>query len=264
MNQELYDQMLNAGKVVLYRELQAREISNLNEEMNNDEMHLNHKKSKINAKPYGGMIGFGIALLSLGLLFDFVMIILTFSNILILGFSEFLKVEGASSFIAVFFIFLPFWIIGIVLIITGKILRKKYKIKATKEYEAESQKFADSSRTIKEKAKRISDDLTEFNAEYSCFLEFLPSKYHTSSAVAFMLEAIYNLRVETLKEAINLYEEELHRLKLEKILDDNARMQQLQTERMLYAMDQINANQERINSNLKDIKIMQFADMVVN
>jgi hypothetical protein len=66
-------------------------------------------------------------------------------------------------------------------------------------------------------------------------LSFLPEVYRNFSAVSFMRQAVQNLRADTLKEAINLYEAELYRVQLDAQrerdrdkADANARLIQLE------------------------------------
>ena len=109
--------------------------------------------------------------------------------------------------------------------------------------------------------QKITNSMETFMREHKNLLDFLPEKYHTIMAISFMLESVKNLRADTLKEVINLYEQELHLLEQERILQNNVRMQQLQNQRMIYAMEQIKSNQEIIESNILDIKALQIVDM---
>ena len=69
-------------------------------------------------------------------------------------------------------------------------------------------------------------------------IQFIPENYRYSIAVQYMLDAFRNQRADTFKEAINLYEEQLHRWKLE-----NASEQMLTLQRQqMSELNRINAN----------------------
>ena len=69
-----------------------------------------------------------------------------------------------------------------------------------------------------------------------------------------MLLAVSNGRADTLKEAMNLYEEQLHRWKLEQYARQSAEIQ----EYCARAMDELNSKQAKTNEHLKNIEFMQF------
>jgi hypothetical protein len=52
MNQELYDQMLNAGLVMLYRENCKKELLKINGQVKAKESLLEEKKRRINENPF--------------------------------------------------------------------------------------------------------------------------------------------------------------------------------------------------------------------
>ena len=267
MNQELYDQMLNGGLVLLYREKRKKEILDINAAVKRKEMLLEEKKNSIKINPYSERKGFGIFLSIVGGLFFFAFLI-SYSiqfieNTLFLRIME----EAPSRLITDLIIGISsgaVFALGLFLAISAGKLRKKYVKQSTEEYKLEAENHIKVTEKAMVELKKISTETEEFNAKHGHFLDFLPAKYHNIEAISFMLEAVSNLRADTLKEVINLYEEELHHRNLERIAENNMRMQQLQNERMIYAMNQINENQERINSNLRDIKTMQIFDIVNN
>ena len=245
MNKELYEQLLNAGKVMLIREQSRRELLKINEKVNAKKIQLEEMKKEINYNPFGGKKGWGIFLLILGVMGNISM----FSSLGPINIKLCLLLCPIWSLLTIFS--------GIILMLSARKQRKKYIIKATEEYKLEVEKFTLFTNEVTKEVKRKTVEIEKFNTEYECFLDFLPKKYHSIEALGFMMEAVYNLRADTLKEAINLYEDEL-------IRKGNARMQELQYERILYAMQQINENQDRINSNLQDIKTLQFVDIITN
>ena len=245
MNKELYDQLLVAGKIMLIREQGRRELMKINDKVEAREKELDNKKKEINYNPFSGKKGWGIFLLIFGVMGNISM----FSSL------------GPVN-IKLCLLLCPIWSLltmftGILLMLNARTQRKKYIVKATETYKLEVEKFTLFCNEATEEVKRKSAEIDKLNTEYGHLLDFLPTKYHTVHALGFMMEAVYNLRADTLKEAINLYEDDL-------IRKDNARMQELQYERILYAMQQINENQDRINSSLQDIKTLQFVDIIKN
>ena len=107
----------------------------------------------------------------------------------------------------------------------------------------------------------IKDGLRKFGEENEYLMEFLPVKYRWPDAIYFMLQAVENLRADSLKEVINLYEQELHLLEQERILNNNALMQQRYNESLQQMMQVIDANQQQINSNLKFVQTLQFLNL---
>ncbi|MBQ5794097.1 MAG: hypothetical protein IIW17_08775, partial [Clostridia bacterium] len=89
------------------------------------------------------------------------------------------------------------------------------------------------------------------------YLEFLPTSYRNVMAVGFMLEAVQNLRADTLKEAINLYEQELKHMAAMEV----AELQRAQNENLMYLLEQAKSDIEANNEVLQDIRFMQFLNM---
>ena len=72
-----------------------------------------------------------------------------------------------------------------------------------------------------------------------------------------MLEAVQNLRADTLKEAINLYEQELKHMAAMEV----AELQRAQNENLMYLLEQAKSDIEANNEVLQDIRFMQFLNM---
>ncbi|MBQ1233411.1 MAG: hypothetical protein IIX86_07760, partial [Clostridia bacterium] len=77
-------------------------------------------------------------------------------------------------------------------------------------------------------------------------------------AVGFMLEAVQNLRADTLKEAINLYEQELKHM----AAMEAAEMQRIQSEDMLYAMQLAQSTLDANNAILEDIRLNEYIERI--
>ena len=108
-----------------------------------------------------------------------------------------------------------------------------------------------------EEIERLSKEEKQLWLKNEHYLEFLPNRYRTEIAVSFMMSAIKNYRADTLKEAINLYEEAVAQWKIEKILSDSAKMRQKQFEYMSEAVREIENNQKILYQELQDIRYRQ-------
>ena len=104
----------------------------------------------------------------------------------------------------------------------------------------------------------LENAVNEFVAKNIHLIEFLPVKYRDIQAVTFMFCAVSDGRADSLKEAINLYEEQLHRWKLENAAQRAAEMQQY----MGLAMHELNMRQAETNNLLREIEAIQFMDYV--
>ncbi|MBQ2715871.1 MAG: hypothetical protein IJF21_03630 [Clostridia bacterium] len=104
----------------------------------------------------------------------------------------------------------------------------------------------------------LKQNLSTFAKDNHHVVEFLPASYRNPQATSYMLLAVSNGRADTLKEAINLYEEQLHRWKLEQYARQGAEAQ----EYCALAMDELNSRQAQTNAHLQAIEIMQFVNFI--
>ena len=102
--------------------------------------------------------------------------------------------------------------------------------------------------------KEANAALKKFHEENSELVAFLPKQYANLEAVSFMLVAIHSGRADSLKEVYNLYEEQLHRWKLEEAANQSAQAQ----EYMNIAIDELNAKQAQTNNLLRGIGLLQY------
>ena len=118
------------------------------------------------------------------------------------------------------FVFLPFLFISIPIsapisaMIYWRSYKKKYADKATQYWKEVA---TPAIQKIRQQIREIEDERDRFLNEYAYVLDFLPEDYRDVMAVGYMEECIRNLRADTLKEAINLYEEQKHRWTLENL-----------------------------------------------
>ncbi len=265
MNQQLYNQFLDAASVMVGAQKFDEAITRKTDEWTDVGTKLleARDKGKNAHKSYGKWTGWGIFFVIFGLgnaalfIFSSVAVFLEF---IISG--QYFDIMELIPFLFIIGLFIVMGFFGIYLITAAKIKRKKYVKKATKESEiaqAEIQVVLDK---IEDEIDQLKARLRQFADENEHLIQFLPSCYRNPQAIGFMLKAIENLRADTLTDVINLYEQELHFLEQRQILENNAEMQRIHNENMLYAMDSINRNQERMNSNLQFIQAMQFINML--
>lgn len=89
-------------------------------------------------------------------------------------------------------------------------------------------------------------------------LDFVPMEYRDDLAIAYMELVVKTGRAETLKEAMNLYEEQLHRWRLEKQGQQLLEQEAIRTAMMNERLEEINSNQRRIASSLQNIENLEF------
>lgn len=107
--------------------------------------------------------------------------------------------------------------------------------------------------------------ITKLTAERGAFLretkrllDFVPEHYRTNLAVAFMERAVRTGRADTLKEALNLYEEQLHRWNMESYAQSMAEQAAWEAAMMDEHLSRMEANQARMASSLRNIENMEF------
>ena len=169
------------------------------------------------------------------------------------SFEEFLIVFIIGSVISVV-IFLIGFVAFFGALITLIVLKKS----TTKSGNAKKDRCKSRYNELEEEIQELLKQKNTYIEKTERYVSFLPSCYRNPQAIGFMLQSVTNLRADTLKEVINLYEHELHMLEQERILNNVAEMQRIQNENTMYALNAIQQNQERINSNLRDIHTWQI------
>ena len=146
---------------------------------------------------------------------------------------------------------------GLIMIFYKKIINKILLAKFEKEYENQIKpRIAE----LEQENRNLRTKVKEFEAKYGELSEVVPPAYRNLQAVSFMTWVVANDRADTLREAINLYEEQLHRWKLE----DAARQTAEAQEYVALAMDHLNMQQMEANARLKSIEYTQYLQMVLN
>lgn len=109
--------------------------------------------------------------------------------------------------------------------------------------------------------QNLTNERNKFVNANKHILQFLPQEYQNASAVVYMEQAVRNCRADSLKEVINLYEDQLHKWKIEQqnqeILDQQA-LQNYLLEEQRDAMDRMRREQRSTNTALAGIEALQF------
>ena len=254
MNQELYNQLLGAAAVMAEVKKCDEAIQKRYSQINYSEDQINDQEKIIkNAKhSYHAMTAWGVVLMIVG-----------FGNagILLLAILEVLSDPAAVPFIVFVVIFFILGIFGLFMRNMARVKRKKYIKKIQKGCDEAKKMYQARIKKLEEEVETIKNGLKKFGEENEYLMEFLPVKYRWPDAIYFMLQAVENLRADSLKEVINLYEQELHLLEQERILNNNALMQQRYNESLEQMMQIVDANQQQINSNLKFVQTLQILSL---
>lgn len=110
-----------------------------------------------------------------------------------------------------------------------------------------------------ETVKKIEDEYFSFCSKNEHVMDIIPVSYQNNyQAVAYITSAVMNERADTIKEAVNLYEEQLHRWKMESSMEKIAQQQSA----INAELKNIHAEQIKIHSTLQDIETLTFLDYV--
>ena len=167
-----------------------------------------------------------------------------------------------TSVVIVDLLFVGLVFAGILLVRSASAKREEKVKEATEECKATQAEAQTKINRLADEIDNLEMRKKQYITDSQSRLSFLPADYCNPHAIGFMLKALENMRADNLKELVNLYEQELHFLKQERILSNNAEMQRIYNENMLYAMESINRNQEQMKASLQFIEIMQFISML--
>lgn len=158
-----------------------------------------------------------------------------------------------------------FIIIGLFMLIGFPILNNKRCKNATKKYQQEAEDFwyreggyisAEDEKNYN-KAQR---ELETFQKSNCHVLDFLPHRYRNYTATLFLANAVANCRADTLKEAINLYEQQLHQWEMERINQEIVYQNTQIQERLAGIYEQ----QADTNRKLRNIEALEFYQVIQN
>ena len=258
MNQELYNQFLNAAATLTRRD----EISQNIEAKKSELEQLKARIADAEKKPqsakgrYRGMFRWGNILTIIGFALAGLFLLVILAN-----------TYSQSNVLSMLPSTIIFAVIGTVGIILNSGARKKRIVLKNKYIEECEQLKANLFSQMNEIVRTINsleEYLNKYSEDNAHFLSFLPNPYHNLHAVGFMLQALERLRADNLTDVINLYEQELHHLEQMQVLNQTAEMQRIHNSNMLYAMEAVQRNQARINSNLTNIQMLQIMDILTD
>lgn len=249
MNKQLYNDLLNASLVLLKQKRIQNQIRDLKENIHLRERERKESEtlwSNERASKYKKKTSWASGLFVCGGLSLFT--ILTDPEMLMLGLT-----------------------FGIVFVVIASLLIFSAHLSLQKKTAQDKQWFKqrfdeDNSKNQADNAKisQLSKESVQLLDNGKAFLEILPETYRNAEAVCFMLLAIKDGRADTLKEAINLYEEQLHRWRVENMLQDTLQMQQIHANFMNSAMQEIVNHQESINDSLASMANLQSIQFMQN
>ncbi len=248
MNQELYDKLLEAAILMAYKKGCNDKIAKYDADIQNNLETIDAYKENINRKPdgYGTRKGWGIALIVIGALVIIEYLLLFFQDV---------SVPGVLVLVSCMFV-----AIGILLVRSARKLKLEHIEKAEKEYQEAQSRLLSENKDLKRKKEDLRVEFEKmWKLAAECY-DFLPTKYQEVNPVVFMLDAVKTLRADTLKEAINLWEAELKWIAEQQQKRQFEAIRQRQNAQMMAALSEIESNQEQLNSNLRDIKVMQYID----
>lgn len=236
MNEKLFDDLYNASEYF--------RISNIYEQIKerymNDELDAHNKYTDMKQRKESPLLPNAISII-FGL---FILLICT-------------AVEGSGA--AFFLLIGVFLTVGFPLINSGrcKKVTERYQKEADDWWYAEGGYITAEDEKNYEKAQR---ELDAFQTSNQHVLEFLPPRYRNYLATQYMALAVANCRADSLKEAINLYEEQLHRWELEQTAQSIAAYNAQIEENLA----NIYAQQVRTNRTLQNMENMELYWMLKN
>ena len=254
MNQPLYTDLLNASLILVAQKNNKKKIQEHKDyiKLRNQ---IRDEMAALDDKPrgYGAMKGWGIFLLIVCSIWFAIVFPATASE------PEFMPAP-LFYYIAVPIV-CAFFLLSIFLLVRARVSLKKHKKNDKILMEQLRQEDEVKNKADEATIAQLEADAVTLQKAANELLAFLPDTYRNTEAACYMLLAVKDGRADTLKEAMNLYEEQLHRWKMEKLAANSARMQQIHMESMQSAMREIAGNQEQIQGQLSAIAGMQAMEM---
>lgn len=135
----------------------------------------------------------------------------------------------------------------IVAVVVDKKIYPKLKTSVDKRLVSQGKKFEEKQTKAKTECEQIERDKQQLINVISNKIDIIPPKYRTQIAVQYIYETLINMRASNLKEAFNLYEEQLHRWKME---DSQQRMENLARQQLIAANISAAANVVSASANV--------------
>ena len=165
---------------------------------------------------------------------------------------NFLRIIGiASACLSLYFFFkdkmilaiLSFIVMGVMLVAFSVLSQNTKNGRVNEEYY--NQKILPIEKELKQQEKVIEDFIK--SEEMRNLSDIIPQKYLNLKAVLFLLEVLQTGRADSSKEAYNLYEEELHREK----------MQEMQEEQLDYARQTLHEQKNQTKLQKKQYEVQK-------
>lgn len=245
MDKELHQDLLNATH---YYQI----LEEISEKKNSKESEIYALKSNFNQekerkdKPFERLSTVGIiACVACGIFWFAALLVLLTDE-------EFAPNDGTAMLL-----FIPLTLVAVLLLIFSKVQLRKNEVTFE---EIKRRTVLPQIEALEKEISKITEAGQLFIKSNQNLIEFLPNSYRNIQATSYMLLAIKNGRADTLKEVFNLYEEQLHRWKLE----DAARQSAEAQEYLLLAVEELNAQQAETNARLRSIEFMQYLNQQSN
>lgn len=98
----------------------------------------------------------------------------------------------------------------------------------------------------------------KFRKEFDEFVEFIPAQYRNLQAVSYFLMMVQDERADSMKEAMRMYDEQVHRWKMESAAARTAQANEFEAAAMLA----LNSQQAQANQYLKQIRNAEYIRLV--
>ena len=230
MNQQLYDQLIAAGQVLMKQHEEIERCVKIRMNIKKIKLEtediLKKKKVEYKARFVVGAILAGLFFLPA---FFFLGMIGSYESV-------------NSMFSTFFFTGLP-CLIGVALLASIPMSKFTLAKKVEAEYQATKEINDRNIVKLEVEIQKIQEDLKEYMRQNQHKLSFIPEDYQDIQAVSFMIRVVHNLRADSLKEALNLYDLELKHQQTLAV----AEQQRAQNENLMTAIKMVNARQEQIN-----------------
>ncbi len=254
MNAELHKQLKDICKV--FNDLEKFDTS-----LNNVEEHTRQyyrEYEKLKKRSFGARKGVTIIIFTSVFLAFIAMIIVHALCMMFFMDNESLLIIFSLLFCSIIMIFL-----GIEIPVAIVLYRKTVCKKKNDKLQAEAQKYYDEvfmpiAEQDVEKYNEIIDARDKYIAYYKPLLSIIPSDYLKYRAVTFFEEVVRTGRADTLKEAMNLYEEQVHRWNLEAQGERMIQQQHYDNLMMQIQLCDIEIAQSKNAATLRSIESMEF------
>ena len=199
MNKELLKQLNEAAAFVCFKYEKEQEIEEIKEKLSSTCRKEAEIKVDLEKRGHiGNKIVAGLSFLQFGL---------GGLIIVIIGICALFATGDALSLI--------FIVIGALFLYLVIRMFRKHKTerdRLKKELKETQQRLENERAEAQKEIAEIKETISKAVKEGEPYLSFLPKKYQTVHAIAFLIDVVENMRADTLKEALNLYEQRLAEL----------------------------------------------------